>query len=148
MLSRTILEIRPSLYLVWANWNPSQFWKVFFLIHDQPVAVRCCASPNICHFATCIASSFCQPSYADRHLVWSEGGLHYIYRDVVSTQEFLYPRLSIVFLFPVQKSNLALFTLPSQRNYSDIDVVKHDSLLSYSLSKANQNPICQATRSI
>jgi hypothetical protein len=37
------------------------------------------------------ASSFRQPSCANRHSIWPEGVLHYVYRDAVSTLELFTP---------------------------------------------------------
>jgi hypothetical protein len=38
-----------------------------------------------------LASSSCQPSYANRHSAWPEGVLHYVYLDAVTTPELVYP---------------------------------------------------------
>jgi hypothetical protein len=37
-----------------------------------------------------LASSFCQPSCANRHSTWPEGVLHYVYLDGLSTPELVY----------------------------------------------------------
>jgi hypothetical protein len=38
-----------------------------------------------------LASSSCQPSCVNRHSTWTEGVLHYVYRDAVSTPQLVYP---------------------------------------------------------
>jgi hypothetical protein len=38
-----------------------------------------------------LASSFYQPSCANRHSTWPEGVLRYVYLDAVSTPELVYP---------------------------------------------------------
>jgi hypothetical protein len=38
-----------------------------------------------------LRTSSCQPPCANRHYTWSEGVLHYVYLDAVSTPELVYP---------------------------------------------------------
>jgi hypothetical protein len=76
-----------------------------------------------------LTSSSCQPSSANRYSTWSEGILHYVYLDAVSTPDIVYP--SGYRFYGCYDQPLAISTTSATTHIPNISKLQHTNRVCY-----------------